>query len=191
MVRKRMAWMFLPMMILVFAGCPKPKPEPPPKPIEMEAKPMPKPAPPREIEQPKDVVEDVVEVDPLDSEDMREVNREAERRGFNPNIYFDFDQSDLREEARQRLAENARFLSSHSEFTMTVEGHCDERGTNEYNLALGNQRAETVQAYMTSLGVPANRFKTITFGEERPVCTESDEACWQRNRRGQILITGR
>jgi peptidoglycan-associated lipoprotein len=191
MVRKRMAWVILPILVLVFTGCPKKKPEPPPKPIAMDSTPMPEPAPVREVEQPKDVATDMVETDPLDSEDLREVNMEAERQGFSANVYFEFDQSDLRDEARQKLAANARFLTAHPEFVLTIEGHCDERGTNEYNLALGERRANTAKDYLASLGVAANRLHTISYGEERPVCTESTEACWQRNRRDHMVITGR
>ncbi len=192
MVRKRMAWVLLPVLALVFTGCPKKKPEPPPKPIVMESTPVePPPAPPQEVAEPVDVGGDVVEVDPLDSEDLREVNDAAIKMGFNPNIHFEFDQSDLQEPAREKLAANARFLLAHPGFSVTIEGHCDERGTNEYNLALGDRRANNARDYMISLGVPAMAIKTLTYGEERPVCTESDESCWWRNRRAHTIITGR
>ena len=74
---------------------------------------------------------------------------------------------------------------------MTIEGHADERGTNEYNLALGDKRANAVRDYLTSLGVDAGRLRTLSYGEERPVCTESEESCWSQNRRGHMVITGR
>jgi len=135
--------------------------------------------------------EDEVEVDPLDSENLQEVNTEAVRQGFVANVYFDFDKSNLRDEAREALTGNARWLRQHPEFLLTIAGHCDERGTNEYNLALGERRANTAKDYLTSLGVEASRLQTISYGEERPVCTQSDEACWQRNRRAHMLITGR
>ncbi len=183
MIRKRMAWVLLPILALVFTGCPKKPPEPPPTPIEMKADPIkPPPAPPQEVAEPVDVVDDQVEVDPLDSDNMRQVNEEAHRLGFSPDVHFELDQSDLRDEAREKLAKNAQFLKTHPQFTVTIEGHCDERGTNE---------STTAEDYMVSLGVSKMSMKTITYGEERPVCTMSDESCWWRNRRAHMVITGR
>ena len=77
------------------------------------------------------------------------------------------------------------------QFMVTIEGHADERGTNEYNLALGERRANAVSDYLGSLGVAGDRLRTISYGEERPVCTESDESCWSQNRRAHMVITGR
>ena len=192
MVRKRMAWVLLPVLALIFTGCPKKKPEPPPKPIAMESTPVtPPPAPPVEVEEPADVSGDTVEVDPLDSEDLREVNRAAIERGFHPDVHFQLDKSELSEETREKLAANAAFLRQNPQFVVTVEGHCDERGTNEYNLALGNRRANTSTSYMASLGVSDTRMKTISYGEERPVCNEASESCWWRNRRAHMFISAR
>ncbi len=191
MVRKRMAWVLLPVLVLVFTGCPKKPPVAPPTPIEMESKPItPPPAPPKEVQQPVDVQDDMVEVDPLATDDLQELNRIAIEMGFNQDIHFELDQSDLGDTARERLAANARFLKAHPGISVTIEGHCDERGTNEYNLALGNRRATSAMDYMVSLGVPAHTFKTITYGEERPVCTESTEECWWRNRNAHMILTG-
>ncbi len=88
------------------------------------------------------------------------------------DVFFDFDQSELRADARDRLAKNAEFLAAHPQFTVTIEGHCDERGTNEYNLALGDRRAAAARDYLQSLGVAADRLRTISYGEERPFCTD-------------------
>ena len=128
--------------------------------------------------------------DPL-SGDLAQVNSYAQSQGLIGEIFFDFDQSDLRAEARERLAKNAQWLAAHPEFTVTLEGHCDERGTNEYNLALGDRRASAARDYLQSLGVAANRLRTISYGEERPFCTQSDESCWSQNRRAHFVITGR
>jgi len=130
-------------------------------------------------------------MDPLDSEDMMTVNEEALRQGFYADVYFDFDKSDLRPEATEHLATDSSWLSSHPQFLLRVEGHCDERGTNEYNLVLGQQRAEAAAGFLIENGVAAGRLQTISYGEERPVCVESTEACWQRNRRAHMVITGR
>ena len=82
---------------------------------------------------------------------------------------------------------DAQFLSQHSNVNFTVEGHCDERGSTEYNLALGDQRAVSVKTALTQAGVPVSRIKTISYGKEKPFCTESNEACWQQNRRGHFV----
>jgi peptidoglycan-associated lipoprotein len=108
------------------------------------------------------------------------------------DVYFDYDKSDLRPDARDALAKNADWLKkSYNTAVVQIEGHCDERGTNEYNLSLGERRARAALDYLVSLGVPAARLSTISYGEERPQCTESDESCWQRNRRGHFNITGK
>ncbi len=104
---------------------------------------------------------------------------------------FDYDQFELRQDARDRLAQNARFLTSHPEFILTIEGHADERGTNDYNLALGDRRASAAREYLSTLGVAANRLRTVSYGEERPFCGETTEACWSQNRRAHFTITGR
>ncbi len=119
------------------------------------------------------------------------VNEAAMKQGFHPDVYFDFDKSDLRPEAGNALASNAKFLAEHPEFEVRIEGHCDERGTNEYNLALGDRRANSAMGSLTGSGLDGSRFNVITYGEDRPYCTESNEGCWQKNRRAHMVITGR
>ena len=106
-------------------------------------------------------------------------------------IFFDFDRSDIRADAQSALAKQAAWLLQHPGVTIQVEGHCDERGTNEYNLALGDRRANTALDTLAGDGVDRDRVSSISYGEDAPVCTESDEACWQRNRRAHMTITGR
>lgn len=103
-------------------------------------------------------------------------------------VYFDFDQSDLRQDARDALSRNAALLLKRSAQKVTIEGHCDERGTDEYNLALGERRAKAVAAYLTNLGVKTERIATISFGEEKPKVQGSDEAAWSKNRRAEFVI---
>lgn len=122
---------------------------------------------------------------------LQDLQKEFEAKGLLGDVFFDYDRAELRDEAKSRLAKNADFMKSHGEFSFTIEGHCDERGTNEYNIALGQRRAAAAVEYITSLGVPASRFKTISYGEERPFCTESNDGCWQNNRRARFVITGR
>lgn len=128
---------------------------------------------------------------PIWDEEIEAINRYAEEQGLLGDVYFDYNQYDLKAEARERLARNAQFMAEHPEFIFTIEGHCDERGTNEYNLALGDRRAATARNYLSSLGVDDSRISTISYGEERPQCSDSDEGCWYLNRRAHFLITGR
>jgi peptidoglycan-associated lipoprotein len=106
------------------------------------------------------------------------------------DAFFDYDKSDIREDARAALTKDADALkaifSSFPDATITVEGHCDERGSAEYNLALGDRRASAAKDFLTQLGVPGDKLKTISYGKERPQCTDHDEGCWQKNRRAHF-----
>jgi len=104
------------------------------------------------------------------------------------NIHFAFDNSLLSEQARQTLISKAKYLRTNPDITVTVEGHCDDRGTNAYNIALGERRAESVKMYLVNLGIGTNRLNTVSYGEERPIATEHDEASWAENRRAQFVI---
>ncbi len=103
-------------------------------------------------------------------------------------IHFDFDRYDLRPPDKEGLAKNADWLKAHAGALLLIEGHADERGTNEYNLALGERRAKAARYYVASLGIDGGRVTLISYGEERPVCTERAESCWARNRRGHFLV---
>src|SRR5205809_1597057 len=103
------------------------------------------------------------------------------------DAYFDYDKADIRPDARTALSKTADFLKSNPKFKVTIEGHCDERGSTEYNLGLGDRRASAVKQYLVSLGVPADRLSTVSFGKEQPFCMESTEACWHQNRRGHVV----
>jgi peptidoglycan-associated lipoprotein len=103
------------------------------------------------------------------------------------DVYFDYDKSDIRPEQQTAIQSDAQFLNQHSNINFTVEGHCDSRGSTEYNLALGDQRASSVKSALVSAGVSANRVKTISYGKEKPFCMEENESCWQQNRRGHFV----
>jgi peptidoglycan-associated lipoprotein len=103
------------------------------------------------------------------------------------DIYFDFDRYDLQPEARTTLKANADWLKQNPSVTVQIEGHCDDRGTAEYNLALGAKRAQAAKDYLTTLGIPAQRVSTISYGEEIPTCREENEACWQQNRHDRFV----
>ncbi len=104
------------------------------------------------------------------------------------DVFFSYDSFELSEEARQTLQANADWLQNNAEAKVEIEGHCDERGTAEYNLALGTKRARAAQDYLITLGVPAERLSVISYGEELPQCTDANESCWQRNRRGHFSV---
>ena len=109
---------------------------------------------------------------------------------FGQNIkdaYFDYDKSDIRPDQQASVASDVQFLRQHANINLMIEGHCDERGSIEYNLALGDKRASSLKNALTTAGIIADRVKTISYGKERPFCAESNEACWQQNRRGHFV----
>ena len=104
------------------------------------------------------------------------------------DIYFAFDRSNLSPMAQENLRRKADWLRANPDATVTIEGHCDERGTNEYNLALGDRRAESAKSFLVDLGISANRLATISYGEERPVDPRHNEEAWAKNRRGHFVV---
>jgi peptidoglycan-associated lipoprotein len=105
------------------------------------------------------------------------------------DIYFEYDKSDIRSDQQSSLQADIAFLAAHPSIHFIVEGHCDERGSTEYNLALGDSRAGSVQSALTQGGISASNIKTISYGKEKPFCTESNEACWQQNRRAHFVYS--
>ena len=101
-------------------------------------------------------------------------------------VYFDYDRAYIRTDAAASLQGNAAYLKQSSGASVVIEGHCDNRGTNEYNLALGQRRADSSRDYMANLGIDRNRMRTTSYGEEKPVCYQNEESCWQRNRRADF-----
>ena len=152
-----------------------PPPAAPPPPAANPAPPPPPPAPPPRP--PAPVQQSIV---PGSVQDFQ-VN-------VGDRIFFEYDKSDINDAARGVLQKQAAWLQRFGAVTLTIEGHCDERGTREYNLGLGARRAQAVKDYLASLGVSGARLDTISYGKERPVCVESNEACFGQNRRGVSLI---
>jgi peptidoglycan-associated lipoprotein len=105
------------------------------------------------------------------------------------DVFFDLDKSEIRNDGRAPLQKNADWLKKWTSTQITVEGHCDSRGSSEYNLALGTRRANAVKDYLVSLGVPGNRVTIVSKGKEQPFCNEESDSCWQQNRRGHFLVT--
>ncbi|HVS16934.1 MAG TPA: peptidoglycan-associated lipoprotein Pal [Thermoanaerobaculia bacterium] len=189
MTRKTLIAVALVAALVLAAGC-KPKPPAPPAPSSDPPRTTAPETPTEVTRSPRtDTGGDVTEA-PWPT-DLQEATDRAYREGLLGEVYYEFDSSTLSDAARDRLARNAQFLKDHPDYVVTIEGHCDERGTNEYNLALGERRASSAQSYLTSLGIASGRLRTISYGEERPQCTQSSESCWQQNRRAYFKITGR
>ena len=107
------------------------------------------------------------------------------------DVYFDLDNAVIKDEGRTALTSNANYMKRRPSVRISVEGHCDERGTAEYNLALGERRANAVKAYLVELGVTGDRIVIVSKGKESPFCTEKGESCWQQNRRGHFIVTAK
>ncbi|HEX9761168.1 MAG TPA: peptidoglycan-associated lipoprotein Pal [Candidatus Acidoferrales bacterium] len=104
------------------------------------------------------------------------------------HAYFDYDRADIRADAREALSRTAEFLRSYRDLRIVIEGHCDERGSTEYNLGLGERRAQAARQFLINLGIAPERIQTVSWGKERPFCTQSDEQCWQSNRRAHFVM---
>jgi peptidoglycan-associated lipoprotein len=163
------------LLTFLFVGCSKEEPPPP----TAEAQPRPAaPLPPAPAPAPA--------LPPSGSS----ISQQAFQEFQNQDITFDFDKYDLRTDARGILDRKAAFLNQNSSVRSQIEGHCDERGTNEYNMALGERRANAAKQYLTTAGISTARLSTISYGEERPLDPGHNEAAWARNRRAHFVITG-
>lgn len=158
---------------------------PPPEPTTPTAPPAPPPppAPPAAAPAPRALTEDEI----FAQKSLDQLNKERPLA----DVFFELDSSTIRDDARGSLSANATWLKRWTGTRINIEGHCDERGTAEYNLGLGERRANAVKAYLVELGVPADRIAVISKGKESPFCTESNESCWQQNRRGHFIITAK
>ncbi len=164
-------------------------PEPPPPAPEASASPVvppppapppPAPAPPAPLVPPEPIPRDTFESRSLD-----ELNRESPLE----TVFFDYDSAELGDEARDALLANAALLNSYRSWVVTIEGHCDERGTAEYNLGLGERRAFAARNYLLELGIPAQRVRTVSYGKEFPFDPAHNERAWAQNRRAHFVIT--
>jgi len=177
------------MMGLAVAACGKkevavtpPPPDMPTAPANPPAPPAP-PTAPTAAPTPRTLSED----DIFSQKSLAQLNSEQPLG----DVYFDLDNATIRDEGRAALATNATWLKRWTSTRINIEGHCDERGTAEYNLGLGERRANAVKAYLVELGVPGDRVVIVSKGKEAPFCTESNEACWRQNRRGHFIITAK
>jgi peptidoglycan-associated lipoprotein len=158
---------------------PPPAPTAPPETRPPTPPPPPPPAPPT----PRTPTEDEI----FEKMTLEELNKS----GALSDVFFAYDSTELTEASRATIQKNAEYLKRRASTKIMVEGHADSRGTNEYNLALAERRADATRDYLVSLGIPADRVTIVSKGEEQPFCTEETESCWQQNRRGHFLFTAK
>jgi peptidoglycan-associated lipoprotein len=180
------------LMLAAAAGCKKPAPpiaRPTPPPV---ATPPPDtnrpPAPPTPVSEPRPVPpEPVAAEDPISGRDIGDINKNSP---FQP-VFFALDSSEVDSKGQQALNANAELMKKYPTWVITVEGHADERGTAEYNLALGERRAMSARTYLVSLGISGDRLRTVSYGKEFPFDPGHDESAWAKNRRAQFVLTSK
>jgi len=174
-------WRFLLALAIVgtLSACKTTEPEPEPEPVT-ETKPAP-------------VVEEAITIAAPDARDYTDARNfdNSESLLSKRVVYFDFDKSEVKAEYRPIVAAHAAYIASHRSARVTLEGHADERGTREYNLGLGERRGNAVSGLLSAAGAMGGQLDVVSYGEERPVCRVSDEDCWQKNRRVEIIYTAR
>jgi peptidoglycan-associated lipoprotein len=160
---------------------------PPPPPVDTSTPAGRPPAPPEPVREPTLVPPEPVPSDPISSASVDDLNRNSPLKP----VFYELDSSDLSHEGQKTLDENAALLKKYSTWAVTIEGHCDERGTAEYNLALGERRAAAARAYLVSLGISAERLRTVSYGKEFPFDPGHDETAFAKNRRAHFVITAK
>lgn len=195
-MRLRRLFPFLVIMLVVALGVsacakkvppPPPPPPAPPAPAVVRPTPPPPPPPPAPAPVPAPVPRQLTEDEIFAQKTVDQLNAEAPLA----DVHFDYDQSTIKDDQRAVLQRNADWLRRWPTVRVTIEGHADSRGTNEYNLALGERRAASVKDYLVSLGLSGDRMLVTSKGEEEPLCTEETDTCWARNRRGHFIITAK
>ena len=196
MLVKRMssngAMAVLVLCLLTIAACsgkkpPVARPAPPPSASAAGASSTRPPAPPEPVAEPTIVPPEPIRDENINSASLIDLNTDSPLKP----AYFDLDSSELSSEAQRALNENSTLLKRYANWTVTIEGHCDERGTAEYNLALGERRAVAARAYLVSLGISADRLRTVSYGKEFPFDPGHDDAAYAKNRRAHFVITAK
>lgn len=164
----------LAMMLMLGAGCAKKQVESQPQAVQPATQEKAQPSGPSEAD--------------LEAAAKKKAMQQAMDTITNERIYFDFDKFDLKPEYKESLKKKAELLKKYPNFKVLVEGHCDERGTEEYNLGLGEKRARAAMEFLVLMGVDSSRLKIVSYGEERGVCTEKNESCWSKNRRDEFKV---
>ena len=189
-VRRVALWMML--VGVTAAACgkktpPVARPAPPPPTTTAPATPARPPAPPEPVAEPAIVPPEPVRDDAISSASLDDLNKNSPLQP----VFFELDSSDLTQAAQRSLDQDAGLLKKYGTWTITIEGHCDERGTAEYNLALGERRAIAARAYLVSLGISADRLRTVSYGKEFPFDPGHDESAYAKNRRAHFVITAK
>jgi peptidoglycan-associated lipoprotein len=189
---RRCAWLIATILLIVLtvSACSKkvpPPPPPPPEPPAAPAPPPPPPPPPAPAPAPPPAPKPLTEEELFSKKTLDQLNAEMPLG----DVIFDYDMASIKDDQRALLQKNADWMRRWTTTRVTIEGHADARGTNEYNLALGERRGNAVKAYMVSLGITADRMAVISKGEEAQVCTEMTDPCYARNRRGHFIITAK
>lgn len=182
-----MSLLFVVTMLLAACHKNKPpivRPAPPPPPAGATTKP---PAPPDPVAEPTVVPPEPVAEDKIAAASLDDLNRNSPLQP----VFFNLDSADINSTGQAALESNAAVLKKYPTWTVTIEGHCDERGTAEYNLALGERRAIAARTYLVSLGISADRLRTVSYGKEFPFDPGHDEAAWSKNRRAHFVITAK
>ena len=177
-------------MLAAACGGKKPpvaRPMPPPPPDVADASGSRPPAPPEPVREPTIVPPEPVRADTISSATLDDLNKNSPLKP----VFFEYDMSDITEAGKAALDENAAILRKNGTWVITIEGHADERGTAEYNLALGERRSVTARAYLVSLGITADRLRTVSYGKEFPFDPGHDEAAYSKNRRAHFVITAK
>jgi peptidoglycan-associated lipoprotein len=183
-------WILLLITLILAGGCgkkPSPVTRPMPPPPPPGTAPTRPPSPPEPVNEPTIVPPEPIRDDAIASASLDDLNRNSLLKP----VMFEFDSSDLSATAQKALDENATVLKKYPTWAVTIEGHCDERGTAEYNLALGERRAVAARAYLVSLGISADRLRTVSYGKEFPFDPGHDEAAFAKNRRAHFVITAK
>jgi peptidoglycan-associated lipoprotein len=192
MMQRRFVLMIVAVALVSASACAKKKPPvarpttPPPAAASSTTGARP-PSPPEPVREPEPIPAEPIASDPLSATDIDTINRNSP---FQPVFYL-FDQAEIDTTGQQALNGNAELMKKYSTWIVTIEGHSDERGTAEYNLALGERRAMAARNYLVSLGIPAERLRTVTYGKEFPFEPGHDEGSWSKNRRAHFVVTSK
>jgi len=190
MTRKANVLIVLIVLLAVGVGACKKKPpvaRPMPPPAANSGNPPLPPAPPKPVSEPVLVPPEPMSDDAIGSKSLDDLNRDSPLKP----LFFDLDSAEVSQPGQQVLQANAAVLKKYPGWQVTIEGHCDERGTAEYNLALGERRSVAAKTYLISLGVPADKIRTVSYGKEFPFDAGHDDAAWSKNRRAHFVITSK
>lgn len=191
MRRRVLLLILLSFFVIAASSCRSRRPVPPPRsapPVATATAPepaIPVPSPERDFVEPQPGPGDVL------SEDLTEANRVARERGWIQDAFFEFDASTLDADAQEALRQSSVWLRRNPGYRLRIEGHCDERGTEQYNLALADRRADSAASYLVTLGVDRAMIESVSYGEERPFEEGSNETAWAQNRRAHLVLSGR